>query len=68
VSIAIRFRYSMGVGFWNVSDRLAIPNSAGKPPASQMPRLTCSARSRRCMWQGFSSDQVFTIAMIGLPR
>ena len=42
-------------------------NSSGKPPASQTPRLTCSARSRRCALQGVSSDQVLQMPMTGRP-
>src|SRR5215469_14021638 len=62
-----RLRYIIGVGLQYVSDRVDAPNSTGKPPACHTPRLTCSARSRRCIWHGFSSDQVLMIAMIGLP-
>ena len=65
--MASRLRYIIGVGFWNVSDSVDTGNSAGKPPASHTPRLTCSARSRRCMWQGLMSDQVLRMAMKGLP-
>ena len=66
--MASRFRYIIGVGFWNDSDSVATGNSIGKPPASSTPRLTCAARSRRCMWQPFISDQVLRMAMIGLPK
>ncbi len=58
----------MGVGFWKVSERVETGNSSGKPPACHTPRLTASARSRRCWWQGLMSDQVLRIAMTGLPR
>src|SRR6516162_7204715 len=65
--MASRLRYIIGVGLQYVSDRVDAPNSTGKPPACHTPRLTCSARSRRCIWHGFSSDQVLMIAMTGLP-
>ncbi len=65
--MASRFRYIIGVGLQYVSDKVDTPNSTGKPPACHTPRLTCSARSRRCMWHGFSSDQVLRMAMTGLP-
>ena len=42
-------------------------NSSGKPPASQTPRFTCSARSRKCALQGVSSDQVLQMPMTGRP-
>ena len=57
----------MGVGFWKVSDKVATGNSSGKPQACQTPRLTCPARSRRCMWHGLISDQGLRMAMTGLP-
>jgi hypothetical protein len=66
--MASRFRYIIGVGFWNVSLSVATGISTGNPPASSTPRLTCSARCRRCIWQGFSSDQVFRMRISGLPR
>ena len=66
--MASRFRYIIGVGFWNVSLSVATGISTGKPPASSTPRLTCSARWRRCMWQGLISDQVLRMRMSGLPR
>src|SRR6516165_10924682 len=65
--MASRSRYIIGVGLQYVSDRVDAPNSTGKPPACHTPCLTCSARSLRCMWHGFSSDQVLMIAMTGLP-
>src|SRR5439155_25922756 len=42
-------------------------DSTGKPPASRMPRLTCSASLRKWALQGVSSDQVLQMPMIGLP-
>ena len=41
--------------------------STGKPPASQIPRFTSSARWRKCVWQGLMSLQVLMIAMTGFP-
>ena len=51
----------------NVSPSVRTGISIGKPPACQMPRLTSSARSRKCVWHGFASLQVFRMAMTGLP-
>ena len=48
------------------TDRTGI--SIGKPPACQTPRLTSSARVRKCAWQGLASLQVLRIAITGLPR
>ncbi len=42
-----------------------LPNSTGVPPAARMPSFSGSARSRRCMLQGVTSDQVLTTAIIG---
>ena len=42
-------------------------NSTGKPPASSTPRLTCSARPRKCALQGVSSDQVLQMPITGRP-
>ncbi len=42
-------------------------SSTGKPPACRMPRLTSSTRWRKWAWQGLMSDQVFRMAMSGLP-
>src|SRR3954447_18150982 len=39
--------------------------SNGNPPACQTPRLTSSARSRRCVWHGLISLHVFTTAITG---
>src|SRR4029079_5787810 len=43
-------------------------NSTGKPPACNTPRLTSSARSRRCVWQKLISLQVLMMAIPGLSR
>ena len=42
-------------------------NSSGRPPASQTPRLTCSASVRKCALHGVSSDQVLQMPMTGRP-
>ena len=55
------------VGFMNVSPSVISGISIGNPPACQTPRLTSSARSRKCAWHGFASLQVFRMAMMGLP-
>jgi hypothetical protein len=57
----------MVVGFCSDSDSDSAGSSTGKPPAISTPRLTSSTRLLKCMWQGCTSDQVLTIAMIGRP-
>jgi len=42
--------------------------SNGKPPDCSTPRLTSSARWRKCEWHALMSLHVLMIAMIGLPR
>jgi hypothetical protein len=42
-------------------------NSMGKPPACSTPRLTSSARARRCAWQALISLQVLMMPMTGRP-
>ena len=42
-------------------------SSTGKPPACQTPRLTSSARCRKCVWQGLMSLQVLMMPITGLP-
>ncbi len=64
-SIARKLRYSMVVGLTITSPRLIAGSSNGMPPAIRMPRLTASARSRRCAWQGDRSLQVLMTAMHG---
>src|SRR5262245_27113355 len=54
-------------GFTNGSDRDIAGNSIGKPPACTTPRLTSSARSRRCVWQKLMSLQVLMMPITGLP-
>ena len=67
-SIARRLRYIMVLGFMYVSPSVMTGISIGKPPACQMPRLTSSARTRKCVWHGFASLHVFRMAMTGLPE
>ena len=64
-SIAKKLRYSMLVGLTITSPRLIAGSSTGKAPASKMPRLTASARSRRCEWQGDRSLHVLSTATTG---
>src|ERR1051325_4536526 len=66
-SILTRLRYSIAVGFISVSPSDITGNSTGKPPASDMPRFTDSASSRKWALQGVSSDHVLQIPMTGLP-
>ena len=65
VSMARKLRYSMVVGLTITSPRLMAGSSNGMPPASSTPRLTASARSRRCAWQGERSLQVLMRATMG---
>src|SRR5260221_8228422 len=66
-SILARLRKSMAVGFNNVSPKLMIGNSNGKPPASNTPRFTISACSRKCALHGVNSLNVLQIPITGLP-
>src|SRR3954451_2514895 len=66
-SMLARLRNSIAVGRTLVSPSDITGNSNGTPPASQTPRLTCSASSRKWPLQGVSSDQVLQIPMIGRP-
>src|SRR6188768_114677 len=66
-SILARFLNNMAVGFSNVSPRLMIGNSNGNPPASNTPRFTISACSRKWALQGVSSLNVLQIPITGLP-
>ena len=51
----------------NVSPSVSSGISIGKPPACQTPRLTSSARRRKCVWHGLASLHVLRMAMTGLP-
>ncbi len=66
-SIASKLRYSIVVGLTIGSDSEIAGNSSGKPPACSTPRLTSSTRCLKCAWHWFRSDQVFRIAITGLP-
>src|SRR6187551_2178989 len=66
-SMLAKFLNNIAVGFSNVSPKLIIGNSNGKPPASSTPRFTLSACSRKCALHGVSSLNVLHIPMTGLP-
>ncbi len=66
-SMLARLRVSMAVGRRFDSPLENTGNSTGKPPASEMPRLTCSAILRKWALQGVSSDQVLQMPTIGRP-
>jgi hypothetical protein len=66
-SMASRLRNSMAVGRIWVSPSDMAGNSSGRPPASQTPRFTCSAMSRRPALQGVISDQVLQMPITGRP-
>ena len=66
-SMLARLRKSMAVGRSIGSPSDITGNSSGKPPASQTPRFTHSAISRKCPLQGVSSDQVLQMPMTGRP-
>ena len=48
VSMARKLRYIIVVGLTKVSDSEIAGSSIGKPPLCSTPRLTFSARDRRC--------------------
>jgi hypothetical protein len=60
-------RHSIAVGRTCVSPSDTTGRLSGTPPASQTPRLTCSATSSRWLLQGVRSDAVFAIAIWGRP-
>ena len=66
-SMLTRLRNSIVVGRINVSPSDITGNSRGKPPASSTPWRTCSARTRKCVLHGVSSDHVLQIPITGLP-
>src|SRR5450830_1389637 len=66
-SMLARLRVSMAVGRRLLSPLENTGNSTGQPPASMMPRLTCSASLRKWALQGVSSLQVLQMPMMGLP-
>ena len=55
-SMLARLRKSIAVGLMEHSPRDITGNSRGKPPASQIPRFTASANSRKWALQGVSSE------------
>ncbi len=52
VSIAIRLRRNMEVGWAKLSPMEMVGKTMGRPPASMTPRLTLSMRSGTLPWQG----------------
>ena len=66
-SMLTRLRYSIVDGRIRVSPSDITGNSSGNPPISYTPRLTRSARTRKCALHGVSSDQVLQIPMTGRP-
>src|SRR5471032_3218326 len=66
-SMLARLRVSMAVGRRFDSPLENTGNSTGKPPASEMPRFTCSAILRKCALHGVSSDQVLQMPTMGRP-
>ncbi len=66
-SIDMRLRQIMVVGFINDSPSDIVGNSSGRPPASQTPRLTCSATMRRCALHVVSSLHELQMPITGRP-
>src|SRR5262249_40351287 len=66
-SMLTRLRKSIAVGRTLVSPSEVTGNSNGTAPASQTPRLTCSAITRKCALHGVSSDHVLQMPIIGRP-
>jgi hypothetical protein len=66
-SMLMRLRNIMVVGRIRVSPSEMVGNSRGKPPASQTPRLTHSARPRKWALQGVSSDHELQMPITGRP-
>src|SRR4051812_30203797 len=57
----------MVVGFIKFSLSESTGISTGMPPACRTPFFTFSASTLKCRWQGLISDQVFRMAITGLP-
>ena len=66
-SMLARLRVNIAVGRRFDSPFENTGNSTGNPPASMMPRRTCSASLRKWALHGVSSDQVLQMPIIGLP-
>src|SRR4029078_6621153 len=64
-SMLARLRNNIAVGFNNVSPKLIIGNSNGKPPASKTPRFTISACVRKYALHGVNSLNVLQIPITG---
>ena len=67
VSILARLRNSIAVGRRFDSPNDITGNSSGRPPASYTPRLTRSARPRRCALHGVNSEKVLQMPITGRP-
>ncbi len=67
MAIAAMLRQSIAVGRTWVSPRDTTGRLCGTPPASQMPRFTCSAISSRWLLHGVRSEAVLAIAICGRP-
>jgi hypothetical protein len=52
VSMAMRLRRNMEVGWAKLSPIEMVGNTIGKPPASRTPRFTLSISSGTLPWQG----------------
>ncbi len=65
ISMASRLRYSIALGFIRSSPSEIVPNSAPTPPASSIPALTSTARSRSGRLQGFRSLAEFAMPITG---
>ncbi len=66
-SIDMRLRQIIVVGFIIDSPSDIVGNSSGRPPASQTPRLTCSATIRRWALHVVSSLHELQIPITGRP-
>ena len=66
-SMLARLRNSIAVGRRFVSPSDVTGNSSGRPPDSQTPRLTCSARRPKCALHGVSSENVLQMPITGRP-
>src|SRR5471032_2779435 len=65
VSIDIRLRRYMLVGYEKLSAIEIVGNSTGKPPASITPRFTASINCGALPWQGLYALPVLAMATIG---
>jgi len=68
VSMDIRLRRNMEVGWAKLSWMEMVGNSTGRPPASMTPRFTASIRSGTVLWQALKPEKVSAMPMIGRFR